>query len=201
MQTALFQLAEDFLSAFVFLGVYLATVNLPLAVGMAMAVGVAQFALAKRRGRRLEAMQWLSIGLVIVLGAVTLITNDSRFMMAKPSFIHFAIGAVMLRPGWMDRYLPPIVKENLPQRVIVLTGYAWAGLMFVLGLANLYVAANYSPTIWGYFLSIGATGAKVVAFFTQYLVFQILIRRRLRAQPRLLPAPLGNPQTPTAKTA
>ena len=64
----------------------------------------------------------------------------------------------------------------------MLTGYAWAGLMFVLGLANLYVAANYSPVVWGYFLSIGAMGAKVVAFFIQYLVFQILIRRHLRAK-------------------
>jgi intracellular septation protein len=192
MQTALLQLAEDFLSAFVFLGIYLGTGNLPLAVGIAMAVGVAQLALAKWRRRRLEAMQWLSLGLVIVLGAATLITNDSRFMMAKPSLIHFAIGVVMLRPGWMDRYLPPIVKDNLPQQIIVLTGFAWASLMFALGLANLYVAANYSPIVWGYFLSIGATGAKVVAFFAQYVVFQILVRRRLRTQ--ALPAALGNPQ-------
>jgi intracellular septation protein len=182
MRTALLQLAEDFLSAFVFLGIYLATGNLPLAVGLAMAVGLAQFALAKWRGRRLEAMQWLSLGLVIALGAVTLVTNDSRFMMAKPSFIHFAIGAVMLRPGWMDRYMPPIVRDNLPQQIIVLTGYAWASLMFTLGLINLYVASNYSPVVWGYFIGIGAGGAKIVAFFAQYLVFQILIRRKLQAE-------------------
>lgn len=181
MGTALQQLAEDFLSAFVFLGIYLATGNLPLAVGVAMAVGAAQFALAKWRGRRLEAMQWLSVGLVIVLGLATLITNDSRFMMAKPSFIHFAIGAVMLRPGWMDRYMPPIVKENLPKEVPVITGYAWAGLMFALGLLNLYVAANFSLVEWGYFVSFGATGAKIVAFLAQYVVFQILIRRKLKA--------------------
>jgi intracellular septation protein len=139
-------------------------------------------------------MQWLSLGLVIALGAVALVTNDPRFMMAKPSLIHFAIGAVMLRPGWMDRYLPPIVKDNLPQQIIVLTGYAWAGLMFALGLANLYVAANYSPVVWGYFLSIGATGAKIVAFFAQYAVFQILVRRRLRTQPRLLSGPTAGMQ-------
>ena len=195
MQTALRQLAEDFLSAFVFLGLYLATGNLPLAVGIAMAIGASQLALAKWRGRRLEVMQWLSLGLVITLGAVTLMTNDPRFIMAKPSLIHFAIGAVMLRRGWMDRYLPPLVKNNLPQRVILLTGYAWAGLMFVLGLANLYVAANYSPVAWGYFLSIGATGAKIVAFLAQYVVFQLLVRRHLRAQPRLLPSPAASLQT------
>jgi intracellular septation protein len=63
----------------------------------------------------------------------------------------------------------------------VITGYAWAGLMFILGLSNLYVAANYSLVVWGYFIAFGATGAKVAAFLAQYLVFQILIRRRLAA--------------------
>jgi intracellular septation protein len=195
MGTALRQLAEDFLSAFVFLGFYLATGNLPLAVGTATAIGVGQLVLAKWRGRRLEAMQWLSLGLVVALGAVTLMTSDPRFIMAKPSLIHFAIGAVMLRPGWMGRYLPPLVKENLPQPIIVLTGYAWAGLMFALGLANLYVAANYSPIVWGYFLSIGATGAKIVAFLANYIVFQIIVRRRLRTRPRMLPGPAAGLQT------
>jgi intracellular septation protein A len=125
-------------------------------------------------------MQWLSLGLVITLGCVALITNDPRFMMAKPSFIHFAIGAVMLRPGWMDRYMPPYVKENLSKEILVMTGYAWAGLMFALGLLNLYIAANYSVIVWGYFISIGASGAKIVAFFMQYAIFQILVRRKLQ---------------------
>jgi len=52
--------------------------------------------------------------------------------------------------------------------------------MFALGLLNLYVAANYSPIAWGYFIAFGATGAKIVAFLAQYVVFQILIRRKLR---------------------
>jgi len=194
MQTALLQLAEDFLSSIVFLAIYLAAGNLTLAVATAVAIGVGQFAFARWRGRRFEAMQALSLLLVVALGTAALITNDSRFMMAKPSLIHFAIGAVMLRTGWMERYLPPIVTNNLPQRIIVLTGYCWAGLMFALGLANLYVAANYSPLVWGYFLSIGATGAKIAAFFAQYLVFRVLILRQLRTQARALPAPLVNPQ-------
>ena len=194
MQTALLQLAEDFLSSIAFLVIYLAAGNLTLAVGAAVAIGVGQFVFARWRDRPFQIMQALSLVLVIAFGAAALITSDSRFMMAKPSVIHFAIGAVMLRPGWMERYLPPIVTNNLPQRIIVLTGYAWAGLMFALGLANLYVAANYSPIVWGYFLSIGATGAKIAAFFAQYLVFRILIVRRLRTQARALPAPLGNPQ-------
>ena len=68
----------------------------------------------KLTGRPIDAMQWLALGLVLVLGAATLITQDSRFIMVKPTVVHWAIGAVMLRHGWMTRYLPPIARDNLP---------------------------------------------------------------------------------------
>jgi len=180
MQTALSQLAEDFLSTFVFLGIYLAVGNLTLAIGVALAIGAAQLVWTWRRRKRVETMQWLSLALVVMLGGASLITDDARFMMAKPSVIHFAIGAVMLRPGWLARYMPPIVTEHVSASVLTTSGYAWAGLMFALGLSNLYVAAVYSPVVWGWFISVGAVGAKIVAFAVQYLVIWILIRRSFR---------------------
>lgn len=179
MRTALLQLVGDFFSAFVFLGIYLTVGNLPLAVGAALAVGLGQFAFLRWRAKRIETMQWPSLGLVIVLGVAALMTNDARFMMAKPSIIHFAIGAVMLRPGWMERYMPAIVKEHVSESVLAMNGYAWAGLMFLLGLSNLYVAAYCSPATWAWFISVVAIGAKITAFMAQYLVLQILIRRNL----------------------
>ena len=100
--------------------------------------------------------------------------------MAKPSVIHFAVGVVMLRPGWMARYMPPIVVQNVATNVLVASGFAWAALMFALGLANLYVAATFSVTTWAWFISVGAFGAKVVAFLAQVFVLRILVRRHLR---------------------
>ena len=188
MRIALLQLGEDFLSAFVFLGLYLTVGNLPVAVGGALAVGIAQFAFTLWRGRRMETMQWLSLGLVVALGAAALMTNDPRFVMAKPSIIHFAVGAVMLRPGWMERYMPPIVKEHVSESVLAMNGYAWAALMFLLGLSNLYVAAYCSPATWAWFISVVAIGAKVAMFFAQYVVLQILVRRDL-SRTRALAAP------------
>jgi intracellular septation protein len=185
MRTALLQLVEDFLSAFVFLGVYLAVGSLPLAVGAALAVGIGQFAFTLWRGRRMEIMQWLSLGLVVVLGAASLMTNDPRFIMAKPSVIHFAIGAVMLRPGWMERYMPPIVKEHVSESVLIMNGYAWAALMFLLGLTNIYVAMYCSPATWAWFISVVAIGAKVAVFAIQYVGLQILVRRDLGRERRL----------------
>jgi intracellular septation protein len=181
MQTALLQLAEDFLTAIVFVIVYLATDNLFAAVGIAVAIGIGQFALLRFRGRSIDMMQYLSIGLVIVLGGISLFFNDPRFVLLKPSAVHFAIAAVMLRRGWLARYMPPIVTQNVSERVITATGYAWATLMIVLGVLNIYVAMTFSIEIWTWWISVGAFGAKIAALIVQFIIFRTLIRRNMRA--------------------
>jgi intracellular septation protein len=180
MQTALYQLAEDFLSTIVFLIVYFVSGELYLAVIVAMVVGIGQFIALKRRGRTLDVMAWLALTMAIVLGGATLITNDSRFIMAKPSVGHFGVALVMLRRGWLARYMPDIVKENVPERVLIGWGYGWAALMVVLGLLNLYVAGYYSIDVWAWFISVGAVGAKVVMFLIQFVVIRLQVRRNLR---------------------
>ena len=86
--------------------------------------------------------------------------------------------------------MPDVVKQNVPERVLIASGYAWAALMIVLGLLNLYVARYYSIEVWAWFISVGAVGAKVVAFLIQYALFQILIRRkRANARPPNQPPP------------
>ncbi|HET7155541.1 MAG TPA: septation protein IspZ [Hyphomicrobiaceae bacterium] len=175
------QLLSDFLSAIVFLVVYGLSDNIYLATAAAVGVAAAQVAIMKSRGRPVDAMQWLVLGLVLVLGAATLITSDSRFIMVKPSIIHCAVGAVMLRRGWMIRYLPPIARDNLPESVMVTAGYAWAALMFALGFVNLIIATGFSFRVWAWFITFGAIGAKVAAFLIQYAVFRTIIGRKLRA--------------------
>ena len=115
MRTALQQLLSDLLSAIVFLVVYGLSGSVTVATATAVGVGIAQIAVMKLTGRTVDLMQWLALGLVLVLGAATFITQDSRFIMVKPTLVHWAIGVVMLRHGWMARYLPPIVRDNLPR--------------------------------------------------------------------------------------
>jgi intracellular septation protein A len=102
-------------------------------------------------------------------------------MMVKPSIVHFAIAGIMLRRGWMMRYMPEIVQRNVPAAVITATGYAWAALMAALGLANLVIAVNFDFATWAWFVSFGAVGAKVAAVALQYVFFRALVRRRLLA--------------------
>ena len=179
MKQALWQLFNDFLSAIFFFAVYSLSGNIVVATAIAVAVGAAQLVHLKRARRAIEPMQWISLALVIVLGAATLLTQNPRFMMLKPSFIHFAIAAVMLRRGWMSRYLPAIVLDCVPQAVIIGAGYAWAGLMVALGVTNLVIATQFDIRVWAWFISFGAVGAKFAALALQYVVFRTMVRRRL----------------------
>ena len=180
MKQALRQLTIDFLSAIFFFAVYSLTGSIVAGTAIGIAVGSAQFVRLKLARRAIDPIQWMSLGLVIVLGAATLLTQNPRFMMLKPSFVHFAIAAVMLRRGWMSRYMPAIVHENVPEGVIVRAGYAWASLMVVLGAANLMIATQSDIKVWAWFISFGAVGAKVAAFLLQYAVFRTIISRVLR---------------------
>jgi intracellular septation protein len=186
MQTALLQLMEDFITVIAFVIVYLTSGNLAAAVGIAIAAGIGQFALLRFRGRGIDVMQYLSIGLVIVLGGVSLFFNDPRFVLLKPSAIHFAVAAVMLRRGWLACYMPPIVKQNVSERLLNTMGYAWAALMAVLGLLNIYIATSYSIEVWAWWISAGAIGAKIAAFTVQFIVLRTLVRRKVRLRGDLL---------------
>ena len=182
MRTALRQLLTDFLSAIVFLAAWWVSGNVTAATLTAVGVGIAQVAVMRLTRRPIDAMQWLALALVVVLGAATLLTQDARFVMVKPTIIHWAIGAIMLRHGWMTRYLPVIARDNLPVGVVVTAGYAWAALMLVLGGLNLLVAATMSIQAWAFFITFVAIGAKVVAFLVQYWVFRSIIVGKLRAE-------------------
>jgi intracellular septation protein len=174
------KLGTDFLSTIVFLAVYLTTDNVLLATGVAIAGSVAQVFYAHVRGQPLAFMTYASLALVIVLGSATLLTNDPRFVLAKPAIAHFAIGSVMLKRGWMLRYMPDIVAETIPEYVTI-AGYAWAALMFALGAGTIAIAMTGDLKLWAIYVSVVAMGAKVAAFAVQYVAFRLLVTSRIRA--------------------
>jgi intracellular septation protein A len=180
MKDVFAKLLTDFLSTIVFLVLYLATDNVLLATSVAIAGAVAQVVYSRLNGKPLGFMTYASLALVIVLGGATLLTNDPRFVLAKPSIAHFAIGAIMLKRGWMLRYVPPLVVETIPEYVTI-AGYAWAALMFLLGLGVIAVASTGDIKLWAFYVSVVAIGAKVAAFAVQYVAFRILVTNRLRA--------------------
>jgi intracellular septation protein A len=183
MKDVFAKLGADFFSTILFLAIYLATDNVLLATGVAIAGAIAQVIYSRVKGKPLGYMTYASLALVIVLGTATLLTHDPRFVLAKPAIGHFAIGAIMLKRGWMLRYLPAIVTETIPEYA-TLAGYAWAALMFVLGAGTIGVAMTGDMKLWTFYVTVVLVGAKLAAFAVQYVAFRLLIGSRLRAAAR-----------------
>ncbi len=180
MKDVFVKLGTDFLSTIVFIALYLITGNVVLATGVAIAGAVVQLIHARIKGLQLGFMTYASLALVIVLGSATLLTDDPRFVLAKPSIAHFAIGAIMLKRGWMLRYVPPVVAQTIPQYV-TFAGYAWAVLMIALGAGTIAVALTGDMKLWAIYVSVVAVGAKLAAFAVQYVAFRLLVTSRIRA--------------------
>ena len=172
----------DMAATLFFLALYLLTNNVPLSVVLGMALGIAQISWQFARKKPIDTMQWMSLFLVLGAGTVTLITNDPRFIMIKPSVIYLIVGIVMLKRGWMNRYLPPIAKELVPD-IAVMVGYAWSGLMFFSAALNLIVALNVSVVTWSVTMSIYGIASKAVMFLIGYAVMRtVAVARRRRQQ-------------------
>lgn len=181
MKDVFAKLGSDFFSTIVFLAVLLVTDNVAAATCIAIAGAVVQLIHARIKGKPLDVMTYASLALVVVLGGATLMTNDPRFVLAKPAIGHFAIGAIMLRRGWLLRYMPDIVTDNIPH-AITIAGYCWAVLMFVLGLGTIAVAMTGDMKLWVFYVSVVLVGAKIAAFGVQYAICRLLVTRKLRAE-------------------
>jgi len=170
----------DLLSSILFVALYEFTGNIIFATAFGIVAGAAQIAWRKRRGLPVDAMQWMSLVLVVVLGTATLVTRDPRFVLIKPSIGAFAVGFVMLRRNWLGRYLPPIVSQNVPESVVVGFSYGWSFLMFAQGVANLAVAFWLGPKAWAVYTAFVPTASWLALFGLQFLTFRTFISRKLR---------------------
>jgi intracellular septation protein A len=175
-------LALDLASTLFFLAVFLLTHNTVLAVGLGIAFGLVQIGTQFIRGKQVATMEWLSLFLIVAAGTATLLTDDPRFVLFKPSVIYAIVGVVMLKPGWLNRYLPPIVKIAAPD-VGTGVGFYWAALMFVSAGVNGYVALTRSVAEWAMFMPLFGIVSKIVVFASGFLIIRIVTRRRVRAMP------------------
>jgi intracellular septation protein len=172
----------DMAATLLFLALYLLTNNLALSVVLGMTLGIAQIGWQLARRKPIDTMQWMSLFLVLGAGTVTLLTDDPRFVMIKPSVIYVIVGVVMLKRGWMNRYLPPAGLELIPD-VAVIFGYVWSGLMFFSAALNVIVALNFSVVTWSVTMSVYGIVSKTALFLIGYATMRtIAVARRRRQQ-------------------
>jgi intracellular septation protein A len=170
-------LALDMASSLFFLALYAVTKSISISVPAGIALGAGQILWEIWRKRPIEVMQWMSLFLVVASGVAIFLTHDPRFVTIKASVIYCIIGAVMLKPGWMNRYLPAVAIEVVPDLAWGF-GFVWAALMFVSAAVNIWVATHYSLLVWTGFMSAYALSTKIALFLIQYVTMRFIGRRR-----------------------
>jgi intracellular septation protein len=181
---ALGLLLLDLASTLIFLVLYLLTQNIPLAIAAGILFGFVQIGWQIAHKNPIDTMQWLSLFLVVGSGTATMLTSDPRFVMAKPSLIYLIVGAVMLKPAWINRYLPPIAQEIVPD-VAIIFGFVWSGLMFFSATLNLVLALNFSVATWASLMSVYGIVSKLGLFLIQVAIMRSIGRRRYRVRASL----------------
>jgi intracellular septation protein A len=133
--------------------------------GLVFGLGVAGWIWFKTR--TLEPMQLLGVGLVVLMGGATILFHDPRFMMYKPTVYFTCLGLVMLKRGWMYRYMPrPPAAPSLSQasidarrRYIERAGVVYCAATLAMAIANALLAGYASQKTWALF---NAAGSPVV---------------------------------------
>ena len=183
-------LLTDFLGSIFFVVLLAFKVDVSVAAGIGIAISIAVIVVQLVRRKPIAALQWSSLALVLLSAGATMLTRDPRFVMAKPTLVYVAVGFVMLQPGWMKRYIPPIAIGHI-DRVTDVFGYVWSALMFVTASANLIIAIWFTP-YWMAFIATFPVASKVVLFAIQYWTSRTIARRRILAKRAALaesPAP------------
>ncbi len=152
----------DLFPVILFVAAYVLTDDLFVATGAIIAATVAQVAWQHFRHGRVDKMLWVSLGIVLVLGSLTLVLQDKRFILWKPTVVYwiFAVallGAQVFAGKNLIRAL--LGKEiTAPDAVWTRINVAWACFFFAMGFVNLYVAFTYSEAFWVRFKLWGFTG-------------------------------------------
>jgi intracellular septation protein len=164
---------SDLLPVLLFFAVYSLRQDIFLATSVAIVVTVLQVGYAWLRGRVIDAMQWVSLALVVVLGGATLLLHDKHFIMWKPTVLYWIMGGGLLVGQWMGKNgIQAMMGKQvaLPQPVWRGLCYAWVVFFALMGALNLYVAYHFSEDIWVKFKLFGGLGLMVVFAVAQSLV-------------------------------
>ena len=142
-----------------------------VATQVAIAAAALQVAYHKFRYGQVANTQWLTLGLLVVFGGLTLALRDPTFIKWKPTVVNwlfagaFLVSQVFMRRSLLRRMMDHAVA--LPDAVWLRLNTAWVLFFFSMGVVNLYVAYNYSEQTWVNFKLFGFLGLTLAFMLAQ----------------------------------
>ena len=156
-----------FFATFKFYDIYVAT-------GVAIAATFVQIGWLWLRGRKIENMLWVSLGVIVVFGGATLALQNETFIKWKPTVLYWlfgialAVAALAFRKNLIRSMMEGQV--TLPEAVWNRLLVSWIGFFALMGALNLFVAFNYSTDTWVNFKLFGGMGLMLVFVVLQAIM-------------------------------
>lgn len=159
-----------------------------LATVVVIAATLIQVAWLKVRGHKVDLMLWISLGLVIVLGGLTVWFHSETFIKWKPSALYWTMGLAL----WLSQavfgknLLRALLGEQLklPDKVWQRLNVAWIVFFAVLGVLNLWIAYHFSFSTWVSFKVFGLVGLLLVFTVAQGLYLSRHLEQEPPTEPR-----------------
>ena len=123
-------------------------------VATAVVIGatIIQVAFAWFKYRKVETMQWITLGLVIVFGGATIILHDEQYLKWKFSIIEWLFGLAFLSSHFIGQktFIERMMGSNLtlPANIWQRLNFSWASFFISVGFINVYVMYNYNTDDW-----------------------------------------------------
>ena len=144
-----------------------------IATGVAIAATIAQIAWFRYSTGKVEPMQWLSLGIIVVFGGATILAHDETFIKWKPTVLYWLMGGALAIGllGFRKNLLKSVMgaQLELPETAWRAMTWSWIAFFAVMGVLNLWVAFNFDTATWVNFKLFGGLGLMAVFVVGQAL--------------------------------
>jgi intracellular septation protein len=145
-----------------------------LATAVAIIATIAQIGFLLARGRKVDAMLWVSLAIIVVFGGATIYFHNEAFIKWKPTVLYWVFAIVLVGAQWLlDKNLIRLMMKaqiDLPDPIWIRLNLAWAAFFATMGVLNLYIAFNFPTSTWVNFKLFGFMGL-MIAFVVAQTMF------------------------------
>lgn len=164
------KLLIDFLPIVVFF-VAFKLFDIWVATGVAIAATVAQIAWLRWSTGKVEPMQWLSLGVIVLFGGATLLAHNETFIKWKPTVLYWLMGGALFIGQLVFRrnLLKSLMGAQmaLPEGAWRVMNWSWIAFFAAMGVVNLWVAYSFDTDTWVNFKLFGGLGLMIAFVLAQ----------------------------------
>ena len=144
-----------------------------VATAVAIVATIAQVIYLKVRGKKVEPMMWIGLGIILVAGGATIIFKDEMFIKLKPTvlFLVMAVAIGVAQFGFGKNPISVIFNNQIqaPPPVWKKLALAWMIFLIFVAVLNLYFAYYQSTDTWFLFKTFGDMGLFLVFIIAQII--------------------------------